>query len=111
MTFMWVQNALRVHFGPTIGFTIGWNSGRKKGVIMNTWIILTIVLVWLVLPAFLIIAACMNSSRLSRAEEALQVDAARRCVRADTMATSRQRTWEMPRESEPVRVPVRYGEG
>jgi hypothetical protein len=33
---------------------------------MGAWIILTIVLL---LPAFLIVAACMNSSRLSRAEE------------------------------------------
>ncbi|HZD55105.1 MAG TPA: hypothetical protein VE136_00155 [Anaerolineales bacterium] len=78
---------------------------------MNTWIILTIVLVWLVLPAFLIIAACMNSSRLSRAEEAIQADASRRSVRQDTMLVPQRHTWEMPMESEPVRVPVQYGEG
>lgn len=77
---------------------------------MSTWIILTIVLVWLVLPAFLIIAACMNSSRLSRAEEAIQSDPTRQFVRQDKMVASQPHSWEIPRESEPVRLPVRYGE-
>ena len=78
---------------------------------MSTWIILTIVLVWLALPAFLIIAACMNSSRLSRAEEALQSDSTRRFVRQDKIMVSKQHGWEITRESEPARLPVLYGEG
>jgi flagellar basal body-associated protein FliL len=78
---------------------------------MSIWIILIIVLVWLALPAFLILAACMNSSRLSRAEEAIQSDSTRRFVRQDKRTVAQQHAWEIPRESEPVRLPVRYGEG
>jgi ABC-type spermidine/putrescine transport system permease subunit II len=82
-----------------------------KEFFMSTWIILAIIVVWLVLPAFLIIAACMNSSRLSRAEESLQSNSARRFMRQEKIMVSQQHSWEIARESEPARLPALYGEG
>ena len=78
---------------------------------MSTWIILTVVLVSLALPAFLIVTACMNSSQLSRAEEAVQLDPTRRFVRQDRIVISQQHNWEIPGETEPVGLPLRFGKG
>jgi hypothetical protein len=42
---------------------------QKVGV-MEVWILFAgLICVWFILPAFLVIAACVHSSRLSRAED------------------------------------------
>ena len=74
---------------------------------MPTWIILTIIVIWFVLPAFLIIAACIHSSRLSQAEERQRLASViRPGVRPSMPSPSHLHT---ARES--LRVPVQLADG
>lgn len=74
---------------------------------MPTWIILSIVFIWFVLPAFLIIAACIHSSRLSQAEERLQVASKSRPVRRSYVPSGSNLT----SAAESLRVPVQLADG
>ncbi|HEX6305215.1 MAG TPA: hypothetical protein VFZ76_13555 [Anaerolineales bacterium] len=74
---------------------------------MSTWIILTIIFIWFVLPAFLIIAACIHSSRLSQAEERQHLASTVRPGGRPYMPSHSP----LPSAVESLRVPVQLADG
>ena len=78
---------------------------------MTAWIIGALVFFWFVVPAFLIISACMHSSRLSQAEEAASLASSGRLVYQVSRHSSQSSRVGNSTALDPVRMAAPLGDG
>jgi hypothetical protein len=78
---------------------------------MTAWIIGILVFLWFIVPAFLIISACMHSSRLSQAEEAARIASSGFPAYQISRQLSQSSRVEVSKALDPVRMAAPLGDG
>lgn len=78
---------------------------------MAGWLIGVLIFIWFVVPAFLIISACMHSSRLSQAEEAARIASSGRPVYQVSRQLSHSSRVGNSKALDPVRMAAPLGDG